>query len=77
MVSYLGNIKSRITQPLRLRVGGNSLDGSIYDPNAKQMITFNVASTANGVANVPVTFGPQVASTLKVCEPPSLSELIL
>lgn len=30
------------------------------------MITFNLESTAQGIKNIPVTFGPQVTSTLKV-----------
>lgn len=62
---YLKNLKSRISNPLRLRVGGNSLDSSFYNPNATTMFTFNVIKS-NTIANQPVTYGPQVLTTIKV-----------
>ncbi|KAF8322044.1 hypothetical protein DL93DRAFT_2162895 [Clavulina sp. PMI_390] len=65
MVNYLKNLRSRMSSDFRLRVGGNSLDGSFYNPSASQMINFNIASTSNGVENIPVTYGPQILSTLK------------
>ncbi|KAF8313223.1 hypothetical protein DL93DRAFT_2167946 [Clavulina sp. PMI_390] len=65
MVNYLKNLRSRMSSELRLRVGGNSLDGSFYDPSATKMINFNLNSTTHGIANIPVTYGPQVLSTLK------------
>lgn len=64
MKNYLTNLRSRISNDFRLRVGGNSLDGSFYDPAASQMLTFNLNSTADGIKNIPVTFGPQVVTTL-------------
>lgn len=72
MINYLKAIRSRISQPLRLRVGGNSLDGSFYDPNATQMISFNLASIDAGIKNVPVIYGPQVATTLNVRSAPTI-----
>lgn len=63
--NYLKNIGTRISSPLRIRVGGNSLDGSVFNPSASKMITFDIQSPANGVKNIPVTYGPQVATTLK------------
>ncbi|KAF8322045.1 hypothetical protein DL93DRAFT_2093344 [Clavulina sp. PMI_390] len=65
MVNYLKNLRSRMSSDFRLRIGGNSLDGSFYDPTATQMINFNLNSTANGIKNIPVTYGPQVLTTLK------------
>lgn len=66
MKNYLTNLRSRISNPFRLRVGGNSLDGSVYNPDSPHMITFNLAVIDNGVKNVPVTYGPQVLTTLNV-----------
>ncbi|KAI5122396.1 hypothetical protein M0805_002947 [Coniferiporia weirii] len=39
MKNYLSNIRARMTNPLRIRIGGNSMDGSTYVPNQKDMIT--------------------------------------
>ena len=66
MKNYLINLRSRTSNNLRLRLGGNSLDGSIYNPNATKMISFNLAPPSGGVKNVPVTYGPQVLTTLNV-----------
>lgn len=65
--NYLKNLRSRMSNPFRLRIGGNSLDGSFYNSSAKQMITFDLTSAAAGVENSPVTYGPQVLSQLNVC----------
>ncbi|KAF8322046.1 hypothetical protein DL93DRAFT_2051019 [Clavulina sp. PMI_390] len=64
MKNYLTNLRSRMSSDFRLRIGGNSLDGSFYDPSATQMINFNLASIAGGIKNVPVTYGPQILPTL-------------
>lgn len=66
MKNYLTNLRSRISNDLRLRIGGNSLDGSIYNPNATQMLSFNITPIGEGVLNKPVTYGPQVLTTLNV-----------
>lgn len=66
MKNYLRNLRSRISNPLRLRIGGNSLDGSMYNSSAEQMITFNLYSAKTDVKNIPVTYGPQILSTLDV-----------
>jgi len=66
MLNLLSGLRSRITQPVRFRVGGNSLDGSKYNANAGQMITFNLNTTGvDSIKNSPVTVGPQLAKTLK------------
>lgn len=66
MKNYLKNLASRISESLRIRVGGNSLDGSVFNPTASKMLTFDLQSTKDGIKNIPVTFGPQVATTLEV-----------
>ena len=66
MLNLLSALSSRITQPLRIRVGGNSLDGSKYNPKADKMITFNLNANPADIKNIPVTYGPQLAKTLKV-----------
>ncbi|KAF8307205.1 uncharacterized protein EI90DRAFT_3297843 [Cantharellus anzutake] len=66
VINLLSALSSRTAQPLRLRIGGNSVDaGSKYDPNAKKMINFNLNSTFKAVPNLPVTYGPQLLTTLK------------
>lgn len=37
--NYLSNIKARMSGPLRIRIGGNSMDGSQYVAGQKEMIT--------------------------------------
>lgn len=66
MKNYLKNLRSRMSSPFRLRVGGNSLDGSFYSASAGHMMSFDVASADAGIKNVPVVYGPQVLSTLSV-----------
>jgi hypothetical protein len=56
MQNYLANIKARIKTPLRVRVGGNSMDDSVYVPNQSNMIT--ITNTNAYFNDVPVNFGP-------------------
>lgn len=39
MKNYLSNIKARMSNPLRIRVGGNSMDGSQYVASQLNMIS--------------------------------------
>ncbi|EIM89642.1 uncharacterized protein STEHIDRAFT_166010 [Stereum hirsutum FP-91666 SS1] len=56
MQNYLSNFRARISQPLRIRVGGNSMDSSTYDPDKTDtMLTITDSSYYN---DEPVTFGP-------------------
>lgn len=55
MQNYLGNIRARMSNELRIRIGGNSMDSSTYDPSQTVMIKILDDSYYN---NVPVTFGP-------------------
>lgn len=54
--NYLSNIRSRITNNLRIRIGGNGMDSSTYVPGQTQMI---VLTDPNAYFNdIPVDFGP-------------------
>ena len=54
--NYLANLRARIHSPLRIRIGGNSMDSSTYVSNQTQMI---VLTDPNAYFNdVPVDFGP-------------------
>ena len=54
--NYLSNIRSRITNNLRIRIGGNGMDSSTYVPSQTQMI---VLTDPNAYFNdIPVGFGP-------------------
>ena len=54
--NYLSNIRSRITNNLRIRIGGNGMDSSTYVPSQTQMI---VLTDPNAYFNdIPVDFGP-------------------
>ncbi|KAG6844147.1 hypothetical protein H0H87_009390 [Tephrocybe sp. NHM501043] len=56
MQNYLHNIITRISKPLRIRVGGNGMDGSTYVPNLKTFLQF---TDPNAYFNdIPVNFGP-------------------
>ncbi|KAH7929220.1 hypothetical protein BV22DRAFT_1003143 [Leucogyrophana mollusca] len=56
MQNYLSNLRARITHPLRIRIGGNSMDGSTFVPDQTQMI---ILTDPNAYYNdVPVDFGP-------------------
>lgn len=54
--NYLSNIRSRITNNLRIRIGGNGMDSSTYVPGQTQMV---VLTDPNAYFNdIPVDFGP-------------------
>jgi hypothetical protein len=56
MQNYLANIRARIKNPLRIRIGGNSMDESVYVANLSTMITI---TDPNAYFNdIPVNFGP-------------------
>ncbi|EIM92835.1 uncharacterized protein STEHIDRAFT_136561 [Stereum hirsutum FP-91666 SS1] len=56
MQNYLSNLRARISHPLRIRVGGNSMDSSTYDASKNDtMLTITDSSYYN---DMPVTFGP-------------------
>ncbi|KXN82114.1 hypothetical protein AN958_03168 [Leucoagaricus sp. SymC.cos] len=56
MQNYLHNIAVRLSKPLRIRVGGNGMDGSTYVPSQKSVLEF---SDPNAYFNdIPVNFGP-------------------
>lgn len=56
MKNYLHNIVARTTHPLRIRIGGNSMDASTYVPSQSQMI---IQTDKDAYFNdIPVTFGP-------------------
>lgn len=51
--AYLGNIRNRTSNPLRLRVGGNSIDNSYYIPTQTDMIE----GTVDNINDTPINFG--------------------
>lgn len=56
MMNYLSNIRARMNSPLRIRVGGNSMDVSTYVPDQTEMIKL---TDPNAYYNdVPCDFGP-------------------
>lgn len=56
MQNYLSNLRARISHPLRIRVGGNSMDSSTYNSSkTDNMLTITDSSYYN---DMPVTFGP-------------------
>ncbi|KAL4062188.1 glycoside hydrolase family 79 protein [Scleroderma yunnanense] len=56
MQNYLSNLRARMHSPLRIRIGGNSMDSSTYVSNQTQMI---ILTDPNAYFNnVPVDFGP-------------------
>ncbi|KAH7910517.1 hypothetical protein BJ138DRAFT_1008658 [Hygrophoropsis aurantiaca] len=56
MQNYLANLRARFTQPLRIRIGGNSMDSSTFVPDQTQMV---ILTDPNAYYNdVPVNFGP-------------------
>ncbi|THH04081.1 hypothetical protein EW145_g5783 [Phellinidium pouzarii] len=62
MKNYLSNIRARMSSPLRIRVGGNSMDGSRYAADQKEMILlFDENAYYN---DVPCEFGPLLFDVL-------------
>jgi hypothetical protein len=62
MQNYLSNLRQRFKNPLRIRIGGNSMDGSAFVPDQEDMIEF-VDPTAY-FNDVPVNFGPMLFNVL-------------
>lgn len=60
--NYLANIQSRAEKPLRLRIGGNSMDDSLFNPSQTEMITFT--TPAANFNDQPVTYGPVLYDVL-------------
>ncbi|KAH9900021.1 glycoside hydrolase family 79 protein [Cubamyces lactineus] len=59
VVKYLSTLKARASgQPLRLRLGGNSMDSSTYVPNQQQIIQFTDPNA--DFDDQPVDYGPQL-----------------
>jgi hypothetical protein len=62
MQNYLSNIRARMISPLRIRIGGNGMDGSTYIPAQRDMINF---TDPNAYFNdIPVNFGPTLFDVL-------------
>lgn len=62
MQNYLANLRKRIQKPLRIRIGGNSMDAATYIPTQSNMITL---TDPNAYFNdIPVDFGPSLFSVL-------------
>jgi len=56
MQNYLSNLRQRFNNPLRIRIGGNSMDGSTFVPDQQVMIEFTDPDAYFN--DVPVNFGP-------------------
>ncbi|KLO18056.1 glycoside hydrolase family 79 protein [Schizopora paradoxa] len=63
IVNYFSNIRTQAGRPLRLRIGGNSMDSGTYDPTQQVMLTF--PSAALTPDDQPTTFGPVLFDVLK------------
>lgn len=61
--NYLSNIRSRMSQPLRIRIGGNSMDGSTYVPDQTNMISLTDPDAYYN--DVPCDFGPMLFDVIK------------
>ncbi|THU93554.1 hypothetical protein K435DRAFT_757342 [Dendrothele bispora CBS 962.96] len=55
--NYMSNLNARMSNPLRIRVGGNAMDGSTYVPNKtdEMLILIDPEAYFN---DIPVEFGP-------------------
>ena len=64
MLNYLAAIRSRVgSNPLRLRIGGNSMDTSKYHATMGAPMIQRVNSSING-DNQPANYGPVVWDVL-------------
>ncbi|KAG5648913.1 hypothetical protein DXG03_000262 [Asterophora parasitica] len=64
VVNYLLAIRGRTgNNPLRLRVGGNSMDSSAYVPNQTHLL--ELVPDASNANNQPVTYGPKLWEVMK------------
>ncbi|CAL1715910.1 unnamed protein product [Somion occarium] len=57
MQNYLHNIRARISNPLRMRIGGNGMDISTYDPD-KTDVMLQLTDPDAYFNDIPCTFGP-------------------
>ncbi|KAG6833918.1 hypothetical protein H0H87_007929 [Tephrocybe sp. NHM501043] len=65
VLNYLSAIRSRTgNNPLRLRVGGNSMDSSVYVPELTTPMLQFTQSAANA-NNQPVNYGPMLWEVMK------------
>ncbi|KZT51702.1 glycoside hydrolase family 79 protein [Calocera cornea HHB12733] len=71
-LTYLQNVYTRLGAPLRLRIGGNSMDSSVYAENQTTTL-LEVLDPAANSNNVPVSFGPLLFSTLGALITPHLN----
>jgi hypothetical protein len=56
MLNYLSNIRARMDAPLRIRIGGNSMDASTFDASYTQnLLSVTDASTKDVIL---ITYGP-------------------
>ncbi|OCB88494.1 hypothetical protein A7U60_g4402 [Sanghuangporus baumii] len=62
MKNYLSNIRARMSNPLRIRMGGNSMDGSQYVASQQNMITLTDPDAYYN--DVPCDFGPMLFDVL-------------
>ncbi|KAF8649561.1 hypothetical protein AX16_005744 [Volvariella volvacea WC 439] len=56
MTNYLHNLVARMSHPLRIRVGGNGMDGSTYDPDLDHHLSETDPEAYFN--DIPVVFGP-------------------
>ncbi|KAF9478873.1 hypothetical protein BDN70DRAFT_807983 [Pholiota conissans] len=56
MQNYMGNLAARMSKPLRIRIGGNGMDGSTYFPNMTTVL--EPAEDDPYFNDIPVNFGP-------------------
>ncbi|KAG6903474.1 hypothetical protein C0995_005497 [Termitomyces sp. Mi166 len=65
ILNYLSAIRGRTgDSPLRLRVGGNSMDSSVYMPELATPMLQNTSTAANA-NNQPVNYGPMLWKVMK------------
>jgi hypothetical protein len=69
IVNYLRGLRSSAgsTHPVRVRIGGNSVDTSTYVPSQGPPMVQIIGAPQTGIAanNQPVTFGPDLFKVLK------------
>ncbi|KAF5379811.1 hypothetical protein D9615_005831 [Tricholomella constricta] len=56
MQNYLHNVAVRMSKPLRIRIGGNGMDGSTYVPNLSKFLEHTDPDAYFN--DIPVNFGP-------------------
>ncbi|TFK61227.1 hypothetical protein BDN72DRAFT_965291 [Pluteus cervinus] len=63
MQNYLHNFAARLSKPLRIRVGGNGMDSSTYDPSLGTFLTVDPSTDVNN-DDISVHFGPIVLDVM-------------